>query len=70
MISHPDSAILRLKPYSPNLRFEPVDVKLSPAGDMAVISGYLYHQNVKKHYIRIWRNEPTGWKIALEVIKI
>lgn len=70
LIAIPDSAISRLKPYSQNIQFEPVDVRISPAGDMAVISGYLYHLNIKKHYLRIWRNEPGGWKIALEVIKI
>jgi ketosteroid isomerase-like protein len=65
-----DTAIVLFNPIASYIIYEPVDVRLSPSGDMACVSGYIIQSNKRKHYLRIWRHESTGWKIALEVTKI
>lgn len=65
-----DSILSFYKPVASDIKFAPVDIRISPHGDMAAVSGYIIYQNQKKHYLRIWRNETVGWKIALEVAKL
>lgn len=65
-----DTALNLFKSVAEFMDYEPVDVRLSPAGDMASVSGYINHGYKRKHYLRVWRHESSGWKIALEVTKI
>ena len=43
---------------------------ISPGGDMAAVYGSIENPAKTGSYLRIWRFEKTGWKIALEVIRI
>ena len=65
-----DTVQALFRPVWQYLSYEPVDIRLSPSGDMASVSGFINHGIKRKHYLRIWRHEQTGWKIALEVTKI
>jgi hypothetical protein len=48
----------------------PVGLKISPANDLAAVYGTFSHSDKEGNYLRIWRHEKNGWKIALEVIRI
>jgi len=65
-----DTAIKLLKIPSQFLKYKPLDIKISPKGDMALVYGNLYYKESKDFYMRIWRHESSGWKIALEVARI
>lgn len=65
-----DSLYAILGPIAQDLKYTPKEAKLSPAGDLAVVYGKLIYKNSVDNYIRIWRHEITGWKIALEVTRI
>jgi hypothetical protein len=69
-VTSTDSAVVLIKKKSASLRFHPDGAKISPGKDMALVYGSFDHDQVKGSYLRIWRNEKNGWKIALEVIKI
>lgn len=49
--------------------YHPVNSALSPGKDMAMVYGTLVQGEKKSNYLRIWRSEPEGWRIALEVIQ-
>jgi ketosteroid isomerase-like protein len=68
-ITNLNEAMVKLSPHLKYLSFAPYGYKIAPAGDMAVVYGYITHQGKTNHYVRVWRNEQNGWKIALEVIK-
>jgi hypothetical protein len=64
-----DSAIVLLTGKRPGLVFHPAGIFLSEAKDMGVVYG-TFEQGAKTgSYIRVWRHEKGGWKVALEVIK-
>lgn len=65
-----DSALMILKAEADSFHYEPFDAKISSSGDMGVIYGNIRRSSSKEHYIRVWRNEATGWKIALEVARL
>jgi ketosteroid isomerase-like protein len=69
-IASRDSALKVYKLHSAFIQYFPFDVKTSSRGDMAVVYGKMKYKGVSKYYIRIWRRETTGWKVALEVAKI
>ncbi len=64
-----DSAVAILNRIS-SLQYHPVGVKISPAADMAAVYGTIDQAGKTGSYLRIWRHEKEGWKIALEVIRI
>ena len=64
-----DSAVEILK-GNPSLHYQPGGTKISPASDMAVVYGTFIQDGKIKSYLRVWRHEKEGWKIALEVIRI
>lgn len=69
-IDSKDSAINVYKLHVGSIQYFPFDVKTSPGGDMAVVYGKMKYKGNSKYYIRIWRREASGWKVALEVAKI
>jgi hypothetical protein len=64
-----DSSIAVLSQI-PSLHYMPVGLKISPANDLAAVYGTFSQSGKEGNYLRIWRHEKTGWKIALEVIRI
>jgi ketosteroid isomerase-like protein len=64
-----DSAIILLNALSAVPKYHPAGIKISPGKDMAVAYGTFDLENKTGSYVRIWRHEKTGWKIALEVIR-
>jgi len=69
-IISPDSAIVLIRQISSPLLYHPYGVFLSVGKDMGVIYGRFSIQDKSGSYIRVWRFEEGGWKIALEVIRI
>jgi hypothetical protein len=65
--SHDSAAILVNKMGT--LKYHPAGIKISPGKDMAAAYGTFETDGKLGSYIRIWRHEKTGWKIALEVIR-
>ncbi|HET7001425.1 MAG TPA: hypothetical protein VFI33_08955 [Puia sp.] len=63
-----DSAAMLLNRMS-TLKYHPSGIKISPGKDMAAAYGTFESDGKLGSYIRIWRHEKTGWKIALEVIR-
>ena len=64
-----DSAVLLLNKLGTTLTFHPAGIKISPGKDMAAAYGTFDMGSKTGSYVRIWRHEKTGWKIALEVIR-
>ncbi|HEV7330734.1 MAG TPA: nuclear transport factor 2 family protein [Flavisolibacter sp.] len=42
---------------------------LAPSGDLGFVYGTATMNGKKEAYLRIWRNEPKGWKIALQLLR-
>jgi hypothetical protein len=63
-----DSAVILLSKTG-NLKYHPAGIKISPGKDMAAAYGTFDTGGKTGSYVRIWRHEKTGWKIALEVIR-
>jgi ketosteroid isomerase-like protein len=42
---------------------------ISPSFDMGYVYGTTVINNKTENYLRIWRKEKSGWKIALEVLR-
>lgn len=63
-----DQAVL-LASFIQPITFIPLKAGIASSGDL----GYLYGETVfngkKQNYLHIWRHEPSGWKIALELIQ-
>jgi ketosteroid isomerase-like protein len=64
-----DSAIALLTGEKPGLVFHPAGAFLSEGQDMGVVYGTFEQDSKRGSYIRVWRHEMGGWKVALEVIK-
>ena len=64
-----DSAVILLKKTGATLKYHPAGIKISPGKDMAAAYGTIESGSKTGSYVRIWRHEKTGWKIALEVIR-
>lgn len=43
---------------------------MAPAGDLGYVYGTASQKGKKETYLRIWRHEATGWKIALQVVRL
>jgi ketosteroid isomerase-like protein len=43
---------------------------LSPAGDMALVYGTIRSSGRQEPYLRLWRNEPGGWRLAAELLRL
>ena len=65
-----DSALVLITRIPIPLLYHPYGVFISAGKDMGVVYGRFGNQNKTGNYIRIWRFESGGWKIALEVIRI
>lgn len=64
-----DSSIAILSKV-PSLHYMPAGLKISPANDLAAVYGTFGQSGKEGNYLRIWRHEKNGWKIALEVIRL
>ncbi len=65
-----DSGLVLINRFLPTLSYHPFGVFISAGKDMGVVYGRFNTQGKTGNYIRIWRFEKNGWKIALEVIRI
>ena len=50
--------------------YEPKGFFTAPSNDMVAVYGVTTFKNKSNGYLRIWRNEKNGWKIALEVLRL
>jgi hypothetical protein len=64
-----DSSIAILSKVA-SLHYMPAGLKISTANDLVAVYGTFSQSGKEGNYIRIWRHEKNGWKIALEVIRI
>jgi ketosteroid isomerase-like protein len=64
-----ESAVFLLAGIPTPLSYHPAGIKISSGNDMAAIYGTIGAGDKSGSYLRIWRHEKYGWKIALEVIK-
>jgi hypothetical protein len=69
LVTSRDSAILLLNNRKTRLKYHIAGIKISPEKDMAAAYGTFDTGGKTGSYVRIWRYEKTGWKIALEVIR-
>jgi hypothetical protein len=65
-----DSAVMLLNKMCIAPKYHQAGIKISPGKDMAAVYGTLDTGSKTGNYVRIWRHEKSGWKIALEVIRI
>jgi hypothetical protein len=42
---------------------------MAPSSDLGYVYGTITRNGKSDNYLRIWRREKTGWKIAFEVLK-
>ncbi|GAA4324789.1 hypothetical protein GCM10023184_12400 [Flaviaesturariibacter amylovorans] len=53
------------------IAFSPVGHMIAPSGDLAVVYGTIAGASGKPEpYVRIWRHEAAGWKIAAELLRM
>ncbi len=64
-----DSAVMLLHSFSSVPLYHVSGVFISPGRDMAAVFGTIGNPVKTGSYLRIWRYEKDGWKIALEVIR-
>ena len=51
------------------IKYEFVDSGISSSGDLGYVYGTTMINGKQDGYLRIWRKETEGWKIALEVLR-
>jgi len=51
------------------MEFTIVGSGMASGGDLAYVYGNTLINNKRENYLRIWRREKEGWKIALEVLR-
>lgn len=51
-----------------NLTYTIVGYGIADSGDLGYVYGNTEQNDNKDNYLRIWRNEKQGWKIAVEVL--
>ncbi|MGZ3881471.1 MAG: hypothetical protein ACXVBF_09055, partial [Flavisolibacter sp.] len=42
---------------------------IAQSGDLAFVYGNTSINNKEENYLRVWRKEKDGWKIAMEVLR-
>jgi len=70
LVTGTDRAILLIQSFPSLPLYHVSGIFVSPGGDMAAVYGSIGESAKKASYLRIWRFEKNGWKIALEVIRI
>jgi hypothetical protein len=65
-----DSALALVNRIPSSLLYHPSGVFISSGGDMGAVFGRISCSDKTGSYLRIWRFEKGGWKIALEVIRL
>ena len=55
---------------SEKMSFIPLGSGIAPSGDLGYIYGTATLNGKKETYLRIWRHEPSGWKIALQMVRL
>ena len=53
----------------PNIHFTIHGSRIAKSGDLGVVYGTIALGDKTENYLRIWRREKEGWKIALEVLR-
>jgi ketosteroid isomerase-like protein len=51
------------------IKYEFIDSGISSSGDLGYVYGATMINGKQDGYLRIWRKETEGWKIALEVLR-
>jgi len=51
------------------IKYEFIDSGISSSGDLGYVYGTTMINGKQDGYLRIWRKETEGWKIALEVLR-
>jgi ketosteroid isomerase-like protein len=69
-VTSADSAAWLINKIPSALKYHPAGAKISPGKDLFSVYGTFDRDDKKGNYLRIWRHEKNGWKIALEVIRI
>ena len=54
---------------TPRLQYETIGWKMAPSGDLGFVYGNMLNNGKSENYLRIWRMEKEGWKLALEVLR-
>ncbi len=70
LVKSTDSALGLIHSFSSPLLYYITGVFVSPGRDMAAVYGRITEPGKTGSYLRIWRCEKNGWKVALEVIRI
>jgi hypothetical protein len=52
-----------------NINYTILGFGISPAKDLGYVYGTITINDKQDGYLRIWRREKNGWKIALEVLR-
>lgn len=58
-----------IKATPQGIEFTITGSNIASSGDLAFIYGNTQINNNKENYMRIWRKEAEGWKIAVEVLR-
>jgi hypothetical protein len=70
LVKNTDSALLLIQSLTLPLLYHISGIFISPGKDMAAVYGSISESGKTGSYLRIWRCEKNGWKIAMEVIRI
>jgi ketosteroid isomerase-like protein len=69
LVKGTDSAMILMRSFSSVPLYHVSGIFISPTRDMAAVYGTISNPVKTGSYLRIWRYEKDGWKIALEVIR-
>jgi ketosteroid isomerase-like protein len=67
--ANPGDQQLVIKSTSPDILYTMEGWSLSSSGDIGFVYGTTILAGKTENYLRIWRHEKDGWKIALEVLR-
>ena len=64
-----DDVALVIKQTPANISYTIVGSGIASSGDLAFFYGNVSVNNKVENYLRVWRKEKDGWRIALEVLR-
>ena len=64
-----DDHAMVIKQTPVSIGYKVVGSGMAPSGDLAFVYGTTSINNKVENYLRVWRKERDGWKIAMEVVR-
>jgi ketosteroid isomerase-like protein len=67
--THADDLERSIKDTPAELKFHVDHSGISTSGDLGYVYGTTLNKDKRENYLRVWRKENQGWRIAMEVVR-